>query len=47
MNPENIIAQSRPILKTKREVFKSAHENRMFFNSFKESLSNSWSFYKS
>ncbi len=47
MNPENIISLPRPIFLTKKEVFKAAHENKIFFNSFKESLSNSWKFYKS
>ncbi len=47
MNPKNIVSQPRPILSTKKEVFLSAHENRMFFDSFKESLTHSWKFYKS
>jgi len=36
---------TRPVYKTKAEVFKSAHENSDFFDSFGEALSNSWRFY--
>lgn len=34
-----------PAYKTKAEVFKAAHENSDFFDSFGEALSNSWKFY--
>lgn len=34
-----------PAYKTKAEVFKAAHENSDFFDSFGEALINSWRFY--
>lgn len=45
MKTQNNYAVIRPIYKTKSEVFKVAHENRMFFNSFGEALKCAYRFY--
>lgn len=34
-----------PSYSTKQEVFKVAHENTQFFDSFTESLKHAWKFY--
>lgn len=34
-----------PVYKTKTEVFEAAHFNESFFDSFADSLKNSWKFY--
>jgi len=36
----------RPVYKTRQEVYDAAKENVEYFNSWQESLSNSWEFYK-
>lgn len=42
----NIKCQSSiPIYKTKSEVLKSEYENKDFFDSYSDSLRNSWKFY--
>jgi len=42
---ENYSGQNIPQYKTKSEVLKAAHQNQCFFESFSESLKNSWKFY--